>query len=567
MTLALSPSDLALAQELLRSDRLTIADRVELEGTLDSLRLDLEREHYRLHPIDWLVDKLRIRRETLQWSLLPEYAGYEWDGTPDPFARIADELAAWHNVGVESGTATGKTFFGAGITYWFLDNWDDSLVVTSAPKAEQLTLHIWKEIGRLWGRYVAYRRREPRNARNLETGRMEPLQDPELIKLRLRMRPGQPGEEEVWTAVGFGVGVGAEEKEGSASRAQGFHAPDMLIITEETPGMEPAVLTAFEQTSRAPHNLRLAFGNPDHQQDELHRFCLRKNVVPIRISAEDHPNVVTGNPSIVPGATSAKAIDEVAEEYGIEHRLYQSRVRGISPSEATDSLIRLSWCYAARELWKDPIVRAEMKLEGPRAMGVDVANSDAPDADKAAVAEGEGAWLESVRAFHCDDANRLADDWIIPNLRPGVGWLKAPKLTPERVAVDADGVGAGTVNEARRVGFRVVALKSGSSPIYIKGWVEQFQNLRAQMYWQMMLDLKNQRIGLPDDPELFGDLTAVKWGTKGGVIFMEEKKKIIERLRRSPDKGDAAVYWNWIRQHAGFVPPKKGSYVTAGLKG
>lgn len=169
-------------------------------------------------------------------------------------------------------------------------------------------------------------------------------------------------------------------------------------------------------------------------------------------------------------------------------------------------------------------------------------------------------------AFQCDDANRLARERILPHLR-STGYRIPAKLVPELIAIDGDGVGSGTINECRGAGFQVVDLKSGSSAIFIKGWSEKFLNLRAQMHWQMMLDLKHGRVAIPDDPELFGDLTAVKWGTNNGDIFMEKKEKVIERLRRSPDKGDACIYWNWVRQHSGHVAPKPGSYVTAGLRG
>lgn len=31
-------------------------------------------------------------------------------------------------------------------------------------------------------------------------------------------------------------------------------------------------------------------------------------------------------------------------------------------------------------------------------------------------------------------------------------------------------------------------------------------------------------------------------------IKIESKSEIKKRLRRSPDKGDAYVYWNWVRK-------------------
>src|SRR5690606_31098433 len=151
----------------------------------------------------------------------------------------------------------------------------------------QLKLHIWKEVGRLWPRFQ----------------RLFP--EAILIDGKIRMRDSVE-DRETWAATAFVCGVGATEA--SATKAQGFHAEHMLIITEETPGIHPAIMVAFENTSIAPHNLRLAFGNPDHQEDELHRFCLSPDVVHVRVSAYDHPNYVTGDDSIVPGAVGRTAV-------------------------------------------------------------------------------------------------------------------------------------------------------------------------------------------------------------------------------------------------------------------
>lgn len=145
------------------------------------------------------------------------------------------------------------------------------------PIEDQLRLHIWKEIGALWPRFE------------------EHFPGAQLLDLKIRMRDPETdakgNAKEKWAATGFKCGVDAGSV--SAVRAQGFHARHMLIVTEETPGIHPAIMAAFENTCTADHNIRLAFGNPDHQQDALHLFCESPGAVPVRISALDHPNLVT----------------------------------------------------------------------------------------------------------------------------------------------------------------------------------------------------------------------------------------------------------------------------------
>jgi hypothetical protein len=51
---------------------------------------------------------------------------------------------------------------------------------------------------------------------------------------------------------------------------------------------------------------------------------------------------------------------------------------------------------------------------------------------------------------------------------------------------------------------------------------------------------------LPDDSELFADLTAPTFMDDRRLITLEDKKKVVERLGRSPNKGDAVVMaWHY----------------------
>ena len=99
---------------------------------------------YQRRPFDWIVERLGVDAETLLWSLDEAYRSHTWDGTPDPMVVILTTLANWDNVGIESGTGTGKTFLAACITLWFLACHEDSIVVTVAPKDGPLKLQLWK---------------------------------------------------------------------------------------------------------------------------------------------------------------------------------------------------------------------------------------------------------------------------------------------------------------------------------------------------------------------------------------------------------------------------------------
>ncbi len=269
---------------------------------------------YQLRPLEWMTDAMGIPVTHIRWSANPEYKTHRWDGTRDPLVMACEALADGKDVGIESATGTGKTYWAALVALWFFACFEDAIVVTTAPKADQLKAQLWKEIGRHW---PAFLRRYP-HARKVD--------------LRVRLKEGA-GEQETWAIIGYGSAVGASEK--SATKQQGFHAAHMLIITEETPGMDPAVMTALKNTCTGDHNVRLALGNPDHPRDALHQFCQENGVVAIRISAFDHPNVVCGR-EIIPGAVGRKSITSKREDYkSDDHPMFKSRVRGICPTEGT----------------------------------------------------------------------------------------------------------------------------------------------------------------------------------------------------------------------------------------
>ena len=491
---------------------------------------------YQSRPLDWMVDKLGVDRASLQWTLHEAYKGHKWDGTVDPFIVVLDALGTWERViGVESGNTTGKTWLGGRLVLWFFACFRNSITVTVAPKEDQLTKHIWKEINAAW----------PAFARWFPTAYKG--------QLSIQMVRG----DENWAITGFTAGVSVDEAARSATRAQGFHAEHMLIVTEETPGIHPAVMAALKLTCGAPHNVRLAFGNPDHQLDPLHQLCTSPNAVAVRISALDHPNIVTQNPHLIPGAISQIQLDERTAEYGEEHPLYQSRVRGLSPSQAVNSLIRLEWLVRAsgKSLEERAVLR-----RGLRSLGVDAAQS--MNGDKAAIARGEGAVLEEVVAFQCPNATELGRTVVGEALRDGI--------LPQHIGIDPVGVGAATANEVtEKLGFLVQLLNGGASPIERSArapdgasyeWVtdaNQFNNLRSQMAWQLREDLRNDRLALPRDPALFRQLMLLKYEPKNGKTVVVPKDKVKEAMGgQSPNEADAVMYWNWARYRAPTPVPE-----------
>ena len=535
--------------ELTTPPQASPAERAKLQQDADLVILNRQRRgewsagvkahtEYQKRPLEWIVEKLEVPEETIRWSLSgKEYESHEWDGNADPLVTVLESLADGKDVGVESATGVGKTYAAACITLWYLAVFEDSIVITAAPKEAQLFLHVWKEIGKLWPRFH------------------EHFPQAELLTGKIRMKPAQE-DRETWAATAFVAGVGADEE--VAQKAAGFHSPYMLWITEETPGLHPAFMNTIQHTRTDDRNQHLALGNPDHRNDPLHQFCLDDWVVHLRISALDHPNVVTGKP-VVPGAIGRKRLEQRTTKFGKGSRLYGSRIRGISPAEAEDALIKWEWCTQAAAKHDDDAYRA-----GSLALGVDVANSE--HGDKAAIARWQGSCLTEVEDFQCPDASLLGKRVFLEATD------KENPIDPRYIGVDSVGVGASTVNKMRELGMKVRHLSGGtraipgldtdllwsetesdlegslkpSGPKVIEA--ERFDRLRSQIWWRMREDLRLGRIALPPDEDLWQDLCTPTYKTQGGKIGVETKEEIVKRLKRSPNKGDAACYGNFVRR-------------------
>ena len=71
----------------------------------------------------------------------------------------------------------------------------------------------------------------------------------------------------------------------------------------------------------------------------------------------------------------------------------------------------------------------------------------------------------------------------------------------------------------------------------------------AEVWWRLREALDpaqdgGSTVALPDDPEMVSDLTAPHFEIGSSGIKITPKEKVVEKLGRSPDKGDAIVNAN-----------------------
>lgn len=507
-------------------------------------------EQYKKYPLLWAYDILGEHPSNFKWSAHGgDYVNHIWDGSKDPLAEAWNAIANNDWVAVPAATGTAKTFWLARLVMWYLDCFEDSLIVTSAPKESQLSVNLWSEISKIREHILKVR----------------PYM--RITKLNIKIEGNNPNiskQSDSWEMLGFVAGVGANEE--SATKAQGFHRKYMLIVCEEMAGMNPAVVTAFKNTAVASTNVMVGVGNPDSELDELAKFSEHPRVKTFRISGFDFPNIVLNN-EIYPGAVSNISIQAREKEYGVESPMYQSRVRGITPKDAKDSLIYSSWIDKCDKYHGQ--FNTEIKVsEKGKGVGIDVANSEA--GDKAAVARFKGNTLDYIKEFQCPNATDLAYNFVYDDielqakkcLNYGIFRLKDFGIGGHQVGVDNVGVGVATLNALHKKGYPTAVGLSGGS----KAWAEaipvdertkqpiwQFPNLRNQMMWELREDIREGRLifDIPDRAlmrKIKSELAAIKFKYSGNMVTVESKEDLKKRLGKSPNILDSIAYANFMRK-------------------
>lgn len=207
--------------------------------------------------------------------------------------------------------------------------------------------------------------------------------------------------------------------------------------------------------------------------------------------------------------------------------------------DPANQLIPTAHIEAAMRRWQPRDAKGPMD-----SMGVDAARggnmgstTGATGKDKMVIARRHGTWFDRLLSIKGVDVNdgRSASSQVI-------------RFRADDAPVHIDVVGIGTspydflnANHVHTIAVNGAARSEGAD----KSGLLRFRNLRSELYWRMReaLDPMNpDPIALPDDAELLADLAAPTWQLTPSGIAVESKDDIVKRLKRSPDKGDAAIY-------------------------
>lgn len=462
-------------------------------------------------PVAWAADVLSV-----------DLAGYQ--------GEVLDALPVKRRVAVKGPHGLGKSFMGSVLVNWFATTRDmrgrDWKIITTASAWRHLEVYLWPEIHK-WADRINF----------AELGRAPYNPRTELLDLRLKLR------------YGAATAVASNQPE----RIEGAHAEELLYLLDEAKIVPPATWDSIEG----------AFSNagPD-TADNAYAFAMSTPGAPSGRFYDIHRRApgyedwwtrsITLEEAIGAGRISRTWAEQRRLQWGEDSAVYHNRVLGNFHASDEDAVVPLAWLEAANERWYEWDKAGRPDQGGPYWVGVDVARGG--DESVLAHRDGPGIWLQGHRRR---------------DTMSTVGMLQGLE---ERPIIDVIGVGAGVYDRSREVGLKPLAYTgSGKTLARERSGKLGFANVRSAAYWHLreLLDPAFEpTLMLPPDDLLTSDLTTPTWQVTTGTppkIAIETKEKVVDRLGRSPDRGDAIAMVMWAERHQGsgtFAAPVGGMPVT-----
>lgn len=446
--------------------------------------------------------------------------------------EILDALPVQRKVAVRGPHGLGKSWMGSVLVNWFATTRDlrgaDWKIITTASAWRHLEVYLWPEIHK-WAGRIDFETlgRSPYNPRT------------ELLDLRLKLN------------YGAATAVASNQPE----RIEGAHADELLYLLDEAKIVPPATWDSIEG----------AFSGAGSDTDaNAYAFAMSTPGVPAGRFYDIHRRApgledwwvrhVTLEEAIAAGRVSGEWAKQRKLQWGADSAIYHNRVLGEFHASDEDAVIPLAWLEAAIERWHVWDRAGRPSPGGPLWTGVDVGRGG----DETVLAARDG-WAITL------EGHRRRDTMAT------VGMLQARE---GRAIIDVIGLGAGVYDRMRELHHRPEAYTgSGKAHRRDRSGKYGFTNIRSAAYWHLreLLDPAYEpMLALPPDDLMISDLTTPTWQVTTGVppkIQVEVKDKVVERLGRSSDRGDAVAMAMWADQHRGgssFAAPV-GTMPVSGL--
>jgi hypothetical protein len=386
-------------------------------------------------------------------------------------------------ISIRSGHGPGKSTLMAWIALWWLSTRPHSKVPCTAPTGHQLQDVLWGEISYWHGKMA------------------EPWKGCIEITSDMARHVIAPKS---WYA------AARTARKENPDALQGFHADHLAFLIDEASGVPEEIFQVAEGALSTPGVLVVMAGNPTRLEGSFYESFHndRKHWSTFHFSSKDSPLV-------------DKAYwTRMAERYGEDSDIYRVRVLGDFPRQETDALISLEMVEDAQNR-----TRPDGWERFPLVYGVDPARFGD---DETALVKRRGSVVTEVMGVHKRDTMEVA----------GLVALEAKKDRPKHIFVDTIGVGSGVFDRLVELGYPVVEVNVAEKAKD----TEQFNDSRSELWWNVKEWIEKEAAVLPDDDDLAGQLSTVKFRiTSSGKVRIEGKDERKKRGLSSPDRADALM--------------------------
>lgn len=429
-----------------------------------------------------------------------------------PSSQQAEALVAMtkgKRLSIRSGHGTGKSALAAWRILHFMATRAYPKVVCTAPTARQLSDVLWSELSK-WLRGSI-------------------LADEFILQNDKIFHKDAPKE---WWARAVSPSVKASKEE-QAETLAGFHGEHLLIIVDESSGVEDPVFIPLEGALTQEDNHVMLIGNPTRNTgyfyDTHFHPEISKKWIKLHWDSRFSENV------------TKEMVDYFREKYGEDSNVFRIRVMGEPPVDDDRSFIPLHWALqcVGREI--------EVDEEWPLSLSVDVAREGE---DLSVIMPRRGFKIyewDTFQGMHTIElGQRIVEKFF--------------DMDASYVGVDTVGIGGGVYDwlshDPRGLGAQVmfsvnVAEKAGEREKYYRLrdelWGLVRKNCMEAKYSFPNFVVRKQGIEMNIGHELANELASVgyKVGT-GGEIKIESKADLKKRGVKSPNLADSLCISEYI---------------------
>ena len=325
-----------------------------------------------------------------------------------------------------------------------------------------------------------------------------------------------------WMATGFTFAAYPEEKQKNYKMTAATVSKDnteafaglhnegkaVVVIFDEASGIDPKIWEVSEGALTDGEGFFFSFGNPTRPEGEF-ADCFDKHSHLYYTRSIDSRDV---------SHTNKQALRDIIAKYGDDSDEVKVRIKGQFPDQSFNGFISLDIVRMA--------VERELVSDSGAAliMGIDVARFGN---DKSVIGFRQGRDFRSRpwKTFKGLSTVKLAN----------IAMQEVDIHKPDAIVIEATGPGAGVIDIMRDRGYKVIEIHPGARPDQYDLYVNQ----RAQN-WARMRDWLYEQGCIPDDPELFQELTSIlyKLDRHEQRIQMEAKEDMKKRGIDSPDIAD-----------------------------